>query len=62
MVDRRPLVLVNGELRQQPVGDSLLGGWPLYIQADQPTAPGPWGWVKTGVNPPELWCEDGQVG
>ena len=36
-------------------------GEPLYVQATQPTQPGPWGWIKTGVTPPEFWCEDGQV-
>jgi hypothetical protein len=36
-------------------------GMALFVQDDQPIEEGPWGWIKTSVDPPELWVEDGVV-
>lgn len=34
---------------------------PIFVQDDEPAVPGPWVWIKTSVDPPELWVEDGLV-
>jgi len=42
-----------------PAGPTL--GYPTYIQATQPTAAGPWAWIRTDRTPRELWIEDGLI-
>ena len=42
---------------QGPSGVQL--GQPTYMQATQPVVAGVWAWIKTSVDPPELYVEDG---
>jgi len=68
-MERRPLVIKDGRVKELPPGDTLPGvgagaGVPLFIQ---PTAPvgvvGAYQWIQTGLGPlgadQTIWIEDG---
>lgn len=51
MATLRPLVVVDGRVKQLPLSDTLPGAGgggsqEVYVQATRPTEPGPWIWWK----------------
>lgn len=66
MTTRRPLAVINGDLQEIPVGDSIAADLvppvKLYVQdtAPSPTPTGTYVWVQTFANHDfTIWFEDG---